>query len=127
MVGNSAVRSKQYPSRLFRGLALCIVVMLGAAPALANPADLLLINGKIITLDAASSIAEAIAIESDHVAAIGRSDDIRKLAGPSTQVIDLSGRTVIPGLIDSHIHAIRAGFRHAAEVNWEGATSLVQA
>jgi len=127
MVGNSVVRSKQYPGRLVRGLALCMVLMLGAAPALANPADLVLINGKIVTLDAASSITEAVAIESDHIVAIGRSDDIRKLAGPSTQVIDLGGRTVIPGLIDSHIHAIRAGFRYATEVNWEGAISLVQA
>ena len=62
MVGNSVVRSKQYPGRLVRGLALCMVLMLGAAPALANPADLLLINGKIVTLDAASSITEAVAI-----------------------------------------------------------------
>jgi predicted amidohydrolase YtcJ len=101
--------------------------VLGTVPASANPADLLLINGKIITQDAASSVAEALAIEAGHISATGSSEQLRKLAGPSTKVIDLAGRTVIPGLIDSHIHAIRAGFRYATEVNWEGATSFGEA
>jgi predicted amidohydrolase YtcJ len=101
--------------------------VLGTVPASANPADLLLINGKIITQDAASSVAEALAIEAGHISATGSSEQLRKLAGPSTKVIDLGGRTVIPGLIDSHIHAIRAGFRYATEVNWEGATSFGEA
>ncbi|MGA2993649.1 amidohydrolase [Bradyrhizobium sp.] len=100
--------------------------VLGAAAA-ADPADLLLVNGKIITQDATSSVAEALAIEAGHIAATGSATELRKLAGPSTQVIDLGGRTVIPGLIDSHIHAIRAGFRYATEVNWEGATSFGEA
>ena len=98
-----------------------------ALPASAAPADLLLINGKIVTLDAASRVEEALAIEGDHIAATGTTDELRKLAGPSTQIIDLGGRTVIPGLIDSHIHAIRAGFRFASEVNWEGAASTDEA
>ena len=114
------------PGRFF-----CIFVMwmgvLGMAPALANPADLLLVNGKIITQDASSSVSEAIAIEAGHIAATGSTTELRKLAGPSTEVIDLGGRTVIPGLIDSHIHAIRAGFRTATEVNWEGAASFGEA
>ena len=53
--------------------------------------------------------AQALAVRDGKIAAIGNSADIRALAGPSTRVIDLGGRTVIPGLIDSHIHAIRAG------------------
>ena len=99
----------------------------GAVPASADPADLLLVNGKIVTLDAASQVAEALAVENGRIAATGSSEELRKLAGPATKVIDLGGRTVIPGLIDSHIHAIRAGFRYAGEVNWEGATSLTDA
>jgi predicted amidohydrolase YtcJ len=99
----------------------------GAVPASADPADLLLVNGKIVTLDAASQVAEALAVENGRIAITGSSEELRKLAGPATKVIDLGGRTVIPGLIDSHIHAIRAGFRSAGEVNWEGATNLTEA
>ena len=75
--------------------------------ARAGAADTILLNGKIVTYDAAP--AEALAVRDGRIAAIGRSADIRALAGPGTRVIDLGGRTVIPGLIDSHIHAIRAG------------------
>ncbi len=96
-------------------------------PARANPPDLLLINGNIITLDAASSVTEALAVEADRITTTGSSEELRKLAGPATRVIDLGGRTVIPGLIDSHIHAIRAGFRYATEVSWEGATGIGEA
>jgi predicted amidohydrolase YtcJ len=95
-----------------------------AAPALADPADILLVNGKIITLDDASSIPEALAIGGGRVAATGSNAAMRKLAGPATGIIDLGGRTVIPGLIDSHIHAIRAGFRYATEVHWDGAVDI---
>ncbi len=101
--------------------------MLATAPASASPADILLVNGRIVTLDAASSVREALAIEAERITATGSSEELRKLVGPSTRVIDLGGRTVIPGLIDSHIHAIRAGFRYATEVNWEGAASMSEA
>jgi predicted amidohydrolase YtcJ len=106
-------------------VSACIVA--GILPASAAPADLLLVNGKIVTLDDASSVSEALAIEGDRIAATGSSEQLRKLAGPATKIIDLGGRTVIPGLIDSHIHAIRAGFRYATEVNWEGAATIGEA
>jgi predicted amidohydrolase YtcJ len=118
----SGMRPNKTSSRLF-----CIFVVWafgGAVPASANPVDLLLINGKIITQDRALSVKEALAVEAGHIAATGSTIELRKLAGPATKVIDLGGRTVIPGLIDSHIHAIRAGFRYATEVSWEGAASL---
>jgi predicted amidohydrolase YtcJ len=116
-------------SFLFKGRLLCFVALwalasCGAAPASTNPPDLVLINGKIVTLDDASSVKQALAIEAGRVAATGSTEDIRKLAVPATKIIDLGGRTVIPGLIDSHMHAIRAGFRYATEVNWEGATDI---
>src|SRR6202035_2540480 len=52
---------------------------------------------------------------------------VEKLAGPATRAIDLQGRTVIPGLIDSHLHAIRAALSFSTEVNWIGAPSLADA
>jgi predicted amidohydrolase YtcJ len=108
--------------------AAFVMAALGlAAPAWANPADILLVNGRIVTLDPTSSINEALAIEAGHIAATGSTEAMRKLAGPATEIIDLDGRTVVPGLIDSHIHAIRAGFRYATEAHWDGATGIGEA
>jgi hypothetical protein len=90
-------------------------------------ADAILINGKILTVDSQASVREAIAIRGDRILAVGTTADIRKLAGPSTRSIDLQGRTVIPGLIDSHLHAIRAALSFSTEVNWIGARSLPEA
>jgi hypothetical protein len=93
-------------------------------PLRADPADMMLLNGRIVTLDDTSSITEALAITGDRITATGSDDQMRKLAGADTTIVDLGGRTVIPGLIDSHIHLIRAGFRYANEVDWNGATSI---
>jgi len=65
---------------------------------------MLLINGKIITVDKNFSVAEAVAIKGDKIYSVGTSRQIRRLAGRSTKVIDLKGKTVIPGLIDAHLH-----------------------
>jgi hypothetical protein len=110
--------------------ALCafvVVLALFAATVHAQTADTILVNGKIVTVDAQSSVREALAIRDGKIAALGTSADMRKLAGPQTRVVDLQGRTVIPGLIDSHLHAIRAAQTFATEVNWIGAPSLVDA
>src|SRR5690349_24548341 len=101
-----------------------------AASALAlfcQTADTVLINGKILTVDSQSSVREAIAIRGGRILAVGTTADIRKLAGPSTRSIDLQGDTVIPGLIDSHLHAVRAALSFSTEVNWIGARSLPEA
>jgi predicted amidohydrolase YtcJ len=97
------------------------------ASAQAQSVDVVLWNGKVLTADSAFSIQEAIAVRDGKIAAVGKSTDIRKLAGSKTQVIDLQGHTVIPGLIDSHMHAIRAALSFATEVNWIGAKSLKEA
>ena len=96
-------------------------------PASAQPADTVLLNGKLVTLDPAVPKAEAIAVRDGRILAVGSSSDIASLAGPATRRVDLAGRTVIPGLIDSHIHAIRAGLSFATEVHWIGARSLDEA
>ena len=97
------------------------------SPALAQTSDTLLVNGKIVTVDDQFSIRDAVAIRDGKIVALGSTAEIRKLAGPGSRVIDLQGRTVIPGLIDSHLHAIRAALSFSTEVNWIGAPSLTEA
>src|SRR6476646_1581390 len=104
-----------------------LVCLLFASNSWAQAPDTLLINGKILTVDSQFSIREAIAIRDGKILAVGKTTDIRKLAGPASRIIDLQGRTVIPGLIDSHLHGIRAGLSFTTEVNWVGATSLDEA
>ena len=104
-----------------------VVTMAVASPALAQQPDTVLVNGKILTVDRTSSTREALAIRGGTITAVGTTADIRRLAGSTTRVIDLQGRTVIPGLIDSHMHAIRAAQFFATEVNWIGAPTLTEA
>src|SRR5215471_603856 len=108
-------------------VAAAFAFALFALPVAAQTPDTALVNGKIITLDERSTIAEALAVRDGKIEAVGGSADIRSLAGPATRIIDLGGRTVIPGLIDSHMHAIRAALFYATEVNWIGTTSIPQA
>jgi predicted amidohydrolase YtcJ len=75
-----------------------------AQDATPQPADILLVNGKIITVDAHDSIAQAIAIHDGKILAVGTNEEVRKRAGKNARVIDLHGRTVTPGLIDTHCH-----------------------
>jgi predicted amidohydrolase YtcJ len=107
-----------------RVLCLLALVLGVAVPAATQTADTVLVNGKIVTLDSGSTVATGLAIANGRITAAGSNDDVRKLAGPSTRVIDLGGRTVIPGLIDSHLHAIRAALSFSTEVNWIGARSI---
>jgi len=106
---------------------IAVTIVLSAAAANAQTADTVLVNGKIVTVDAAGTTREALAIRDGKIVALGTSAQIRRLAGPQSRVIDLQGRTVIPGLIDSHLHAIRAAQTFATEVNWIGAPTLTEA
>jgi predicted amidohydrolase YtcJ len=108
--------------------ALLIVGTLSvSSPAWPQGADTILVNGKILTVDSQFAAREAIAVRDGKIMTVGSNAEVRKQASPQTRVIDLQGRTVIPGLIDSHIHAIRAGQTFTTEVNWVGATSLAEA
>ncbi len=106
-------------------LAILAVLFVGVIPAHGQPADTILLNGKIVQHGAAP--AQALAVRDGRIAAVGSRAEIDAHRGPRTRVIDLEGRTVIPGLIDSHIHAIRAGLTFTTEVHWIGVPTLAEA
>src|SRR4051812_2362897 len=108
-------------------LAAVVVTLAVASPALAQQPDVVLLNGKILTVDRTASTRQALAIRGGRIVAAGTTAEVRRLAGTATRVIDLQGRTVIPGLIDSHMHAIRAAQFFATEVNWIGALTVIDA
>ena len=90
-------------------------------------ADTILINGKILTVNNEFSVAEALAIDGSHIVAVGDSDSINDLVDESTRVIDLEGKTVIPGLIDNHMHFIRAAQRWNLQARIDGINSRAEA
>ena len=88
------------------GIAVIGLLSVPTAPTGQQPpVDLIVINGKVLTSDARNTQAEAVAIRGNTFAAIGTNAAIRKMAGPATRVIDAGGRTVVPGFIESHVHA----------------------
>src|SRR5262249_27365876 len=100
-----------------------LAAWLGGAGA--QPADKILRNGKIATVDDRFTLAQALAIRGTRIVAVGRDADMEPLRGPATEVIDLGGRTVIPGLIDNHSHWIRAAEHN--ELRFDGITTRQQA
>ena len=108
----------------------CVRVAAGwiaCASALAQAPDTILFNGRIVTLDARSSVHQALAIRDGRIVALGAFSKLKPLIAKTTRVIDLHGRTVVPGLIDSHMHAIRAALSFSTEVNWIGTKSIAEA
>lgn len=90
-------------------------------------ASLILINGRFHTTDRANPIANAVAIANERFIEVGDCADVMRHRGATTQVIDLTGHTVIPGLNDSHMHLIRGGLNYNLELRWEGVPSLADA
>ena len=88
---------------------------------------LILKNGKFTTLDPANPDADAVAIADGRFIAVGSEKAVMTRAGPTSQVIDLGGRRVIPGLFDSHTHPIRGGLSYNMELRWDGVPSLAEA
>src|SRR5712691_3468365 len=115
---------------MHRSMIGALVTVLLAAlsvAAQAQTADVLLLNGKIVTVDDRFSISEALAIKGARIVTLGSSADIEKLKGPQTQVIDLNKRTVIPGLIDNHAHYMRAAEYWDREIRLDGITTHKEA
>ncbi len=116
MVGGSPTVERA-PRRIGVGVAawLCaaVAVAAGAAPAgsAGPPAELVFTGGAIYTIDAARSWAEAIAIRGGRIVYVGAEDGASAWIGPSTRVVRLGGRFVMPGFQDSHLHPISGGMR----------------
>ena len=95
-----------------------------STPTAAVSADLVVVNAKIATLDQQRPAASALAVKGGKFIAVGEEADVRKLQGPETKAIDAGGRTIIPGLNDSHLHAVRGGRFYNLELRWDGVKSL---
>jgi len=124
---------------MFGGLAVLALLagsVLFIRPVAAQEpmADLILHNGKVLTVDDNFTIAQAVAIAGNKIIAVGTNDEVLKKAGPNTQKIDLQGKTVTPGLIDSHRHMYSAAEQtyggmfqpqdlHRYIVDWKGVSS----
>ena len=96
------------------------ITMLSAFAQGAITADLILSNGKIVTVDDRFTIAQAVAIKGNRIVAIGANQEMDRLAAPNARRINLRGRTVIPGLIDNHNHLLRAGTTWPLELRFDG-------
>src|SRR6266702_1871183 len=110
-------------------LAIFTVLYLASPSSLAfaETADTVLFNGKILTVDKDFAFQHALAIGHGQVLSSGKTAAMKKLASEKAKLIDLGGRTVIPGLTDGHIHGIRAALTFGTEVNWIGVSTLKEA
>jgi predicted amidohydrolase YtcJ len=108
-------------------LPLFLLVFCTGVVAQKTRVDIIIINGKITTLDDSQPNAEALAIAGNKVWLTGTNQQVLKLKNKTTNIIDAKGKTVIPGLFDSHLHVIRGGRFYNAELRWEGVRSLKRA
>jgi predicted amidohydrolase YtcJ len=95
-----------------------------ADPRIVHYPDLVILNAKIVTVDDQSSVQQAVATRDGKFLAVGSTADIRKLAGPSTRIVDAQGRTVLPGLVDTHLHLLQGALHWKNEVRVDAAKSL---
>ena len=81
-----------------------IIIVSSLACTVEKPADMIIYNAKILTVDEQFTSAEALAIKGDRIIAVGTNREIKKLAGEDSRMIDAAGKTVVPGIIDAHLH-----------------------
>src|SRR5918912_1021116 len=116
---------------MFKPVLIGIIGAVASAAAIVHAqqpaADVVLTNGKIITVDNKFTVAQAVAIRGDRFIAVGSNGDINKLAGPNTRRIDLGGKAVIPGLIDAHAHLTRGAETWTTEARLDDVASRKQA
>ena len=120
------MKHKVWTSRL----AFALLAWVGAPAAVhaqAAAPDVILSNGKIITVDNRFSIAQAVAVTGDRIVAVGTNQDVNRLAGPNTRRIDLGGKSVVPGMIDNHAHIMEEGRIWLQELRLDGITTRKQA
>jgi hypothetical protein len=107
---------------VFAGLVLGAAGVVGAA----EPPQLILFHGRILTVDSRDSIAEGLAIRDGKIVAVGTDREMLRLAGAATRRIDLHGRTATPGLIDSHAHIADAGVEQLYHVHLSDASTVAE-
>jgi predicted amidohydrolase YtcJ len=109
----------------FVSLLLALITTIGLVPAQTSnePADLVFKNGNIYTANEHHPRAEAIAVRKDRIVFVGSNRDAQKYVGKTTRVVDLNGKTLLPGMTDAHHHLFGVGFREMT-LNLEGITSL---
>ena len=105
----------------------CAIHRAGSRNTPIQEADLIMIGARISTLDYRNPAATALAVRNGRFISVGDERSVMAHRGPATLLIDAKGRTVIPGLNDSHIHVIRGGLNYNLELRWDGVTSLAVA
>src|SRR5277367_3636574 len=113
---------------MFRRLRLGLLCALLGAPAVHSadaPASLMLVNGRIYTMNAAQPWADAVALRGDRIAAVGTQAEVLRLKGAATRILDLHGGFLMPGLIDSHVHFFDGG-RYLTNVALRDATTMAE-
>lgn len=98
-------------SRPRASLAVYLLVAAAASNASAQTADRIWYGGPILTMNDAAMRAEAVAEKGGTIIAIGKAADVMKHKGPSTEMADLEGRTMVPGLVDAHGHIVVGGLQ----------------
>jgi len=114
-------------SSLIAPLGLAVPVARAQASESSPIADTIIAGGRVLTMDPALPVAEAIAIRGDRILAVGSNDDIANLAGPNTKRVDARGLTVTPGFIDAHSHPLFAGEATGVNVNLPRIADVQQA
>jgi enamidase len=84
----------------------CLFGLLASSTACGGQADVIFVGANVLTGDSSQPTAEAVALTGERIRAVGSSTEVRRLAGPKTQIVDLPGRTIIPGLMDAHVHLL---------------------
>src|SRR5215471_12538835 len=115
-------------NRMLKLAAVLLATIAAPAALHAQQApDVILSNGKIITVDNKFSIGQAVAVRGDRIVAVGSNQDVTRLAGPNTRRIDLQGKAVVPGFIDDHAHIMEEGRIWLEELRLDGVTTRKQA
>jgi predicted amidohydrolase YtcJ len=128
MANRNTTRLPKLAAAAALGVAAVLVAACSSTPSAPTlVADLIVHHAKVATLDPGSRTTDAMAVRDGRILALGTNAEVAAFAGPGTRQIDAGGRVLIPGLIDSHMHAVRAALSYSVEVNWIGAGTIPEA